>query len=280
MDYLKRYLPKMKSPSVSVSSSTLCWYYTKFGKNAMKCKPPCSMSGKRFTQPVMATTGSGDDSHLFFNDCISGQCYLVDSGAEVSVLPATTSDHREKKNGSPLQTANGTHISTYGIKTFSLELEMDHKFTWTFIVADVSKPILGTDFLRHSDLLIDLARICLINRQTFSSTLLDTSHNQALTLCYLAEPSIYHSFLQTFPSLTKPCFNRSNIQHSVAHHIVTNGPPVCARFWHLSPEKPQVAKKGLDKMLALGIIGSSKSNWSSPLHIVPKTNSSVDISNA
>ena len=95
VDYLKRHLPRMvKSSSASVSSSTLCWYHTKFGKNATKCKPPCSMSGKHFTRPVMATTALGDDNCLLFlNDCTSGQCYLVNSGAEVSVLPATTSDH-------------------------------------------------------------------------------------------------------------------------------------------------------------------------------------------
>ena len=87
----------MKSPSASVSSSTLCWYHTKFGKNAIKCKTPCSMSGKCFTWPVMATTGSGNENHLLFlNDCPSGQCYLFDSGAEVSVLPAT-SDCWEKR---------------------------------------------------------------------------------------------------------------------------------------------------------------------------------------
>ena len=175
----------------------------------------------------MATTGSGDDSHLLFlNDCISGQHYLVDSGMEISVLPATTSDCQEKKKGSPLQAANGTHIPTYGTKTLSLHLGMDHKFTWTFIVADISKPILGADFLHHSDLLIDLARKCLIKGQTFSSTSLHTSGDQVLAHCYLAEPLIYYSFLESFPSLTKPCFNCSNIQHNVAHHIVINRPPV------------------------------------------------------
>ena len=155
----------MKSPSASVSSSTLCGYHTKFGKIATKCQPPCSMSGKCFTQLVMATTGLGNDSCLLFlNDCTSGQHYLVDSGAEVSVLPATTSDCREKKKGSHLQAANGTYIPTYGTRTLSLDLGMDHKFTWTFIVSDVSKPFLVADFLHHSELLIDFACKCLINR--------------------------------------------------------------------------------------------------------------------
>ena len=69
--------------------------------------------------------------------------HLVNSGAEVSVLLATASDCREKKKSSPLQVADGTHIPTYGAKTLSLKLGMDHKFTWTFIIADVSKLILS-----------------------------------------------------------------------------------------------------------------------------------------
>ena len=63
VDYLKRHLPKMmKTPSASVSSSTLCWYHANFGKNAMECKPLCSILGKHFTRPVMAITGSRHDN--------------------------------------------------------------------------------------------------------------------------------------------------------------------------------------------------------------------------
>ena len=132
-------------------------------------------------------------------------------------------------------------------------------YIWTFIVTDVSKPILGADFLSHSDQLIDLAHNHLINGQTFSSTSLHTSRDQALALYYPAKPSIYRSLLQPFPSLTKPCFNRNNIRHYVVHHIVTNGAPVFAQFQHFSPEK-QVAKKEFDEMLALGIIRPSMSD--------------------
>ena len=40
VDYLKRHLPKMKSPSASVSSSTLCWQHTKFGKMPQSANHP------------------------------------------------------------------------------------------------------------------------------------------------------------------------------------------------------------------------------------------------
>ena len=138
----------------------------------------------------------GDDSCLLFlNDCTSGQCHRVDSGVEITMLPATVSDRREEKKGSPLQFANGTHIPTYRTKTLSLDIGMDHKFTRTFIVADVSISILGADFLQYSDLLIDLAREHLSDGETFSSTSLHKYRDQALALCYLVKPSIYCSLL-------------------------------------------------------------------------------------
>ena len=115
--------------------------------------------------------------------------------------------------------------------------------TWPAIIADVSKPILGADFLRQTDLLVDLTRERLIDAQTFYSTAAKSSRKQAVGLSYVAPPSPYRSLLESFPSLTTPCFKRSEVQHDVKHHIVTEGPPVYVRFRRLSPEKLQIAKK-------------------------------------
>ena len=77
----------------------------------------------------MATTGLGGNCHLlFFNDCTLGQCYLVYSGAEDSVLPATMSDRQERKKGSHLQLANGTHIPSTEPRPFTLTLECTTNF--------------------------------------------------------------------------------------------------------------------------------------------------------
>ena len=100
----------------------------------------------------------------------------------------------------------------------SLDLEMHCRFPWPLTIADVSKPIIGADFLRQSDLLVDLARECLLNGQTFYSTLLKTSRVLPLGLCCVAKPCIYYSPLQSFPSLMQPYFSRSDIQHNVTHH--------------------------------------------------------------
>ena len=50
--------------------------------------------------------------------------------------------------------ANGSTISTYGIRTFELGLGLRRAFTWKFVIADVAKPIIGADFLNHFGLLV------------------------------------------------------------------------------------------------------------------------------
>ena len=55
-------------------------------------------------------------------------------------------------------------------RSLFLDLGLTRKYKWPAIIADVSKPILGADFLRQSDLLVDLTRERLINAQTFHST--------------------------------------------------------------------------------------------------------------
>ena len=60
------------------------------------------------------------------------------------------------------------------------------------------------------------------------------------------------------------------MKHSVTHHITTRGPPVAARPRRLADERFTIAKREFDHMLDLGIIQQSSSNWSSPLHMVPK----------
>ena len=113
--------------------------------------------GKRFPRLLMATSGSGNNSHLLFvTDRTSGQRYLVDSGAEVSVLPATHIDRQTLKKGLPLRDASGSAISTFGKCTLSLHFGLRKNFNWTFILADVSQPIIGADFFREHGLLIDL----------------------------------------------------------------------------------------------------------------------------
>lgn len=55
------------------------------------------------------------------------------------------------------------------------------------------------------------------------------------------------------------------------HHIATTpGPPVSCRPRRLAPEKYRIARAEFYQMAKDGIVSPSRSNWSSPLLLVPK----------
>ena len=89
---------------------------------------------------------------LFVRDKASGIRFLIDAGADICVFPRKLVPGRLKKSDYVLSAANGTPIATYGTRTMTLNLGLRRDFSWRFLVADVSKPILGADFLAHHNL--------------------------------------------------------------------------------------------------------------------------------
>ena len=98
----------------------------------------------------------GHNHGLFLlQDKVSKRQFLVDTGVEVSVLPATGFEQRTRPRGVSLLAANNTSIRTYGTHTLILHFG-SNTYRWNFIVADVSRPLVGADFLRSYSLLVDL----------------------------------------------------------------------------------------------------------------------------
>ena len=216
--------------------------------------------------------------------------FLVDSGADVSVFPASPADRDAASTGA-LNAANGTKISTFGDRLLSLHFS-GFRVEHSFRLAEVSKPILGSDFFIKHNLLIDLS-----GRSVFR-------HNPSVfirarralvsgALCGLRLPGQLHApprlspstspsstldwtpLLQEFPDVldAEASFDSSvPPQHGVLHVVPTTGPPVFARPRRLFGEKLEVARAEFQKMMDLGIIRPSNSPWSSPLHVVPKAN--------
>jgi hypothetical protein len=79
---------------------------------------------------------------VYLQDTKTSQKFLVDTGAAVSVLPHTS---RQPSSGQPLAGADKKPISSWGTVKKSLTFGLK-TFLCTFILAAVSKPILGVDF--------------------------------------------------------------------------------------------------------------------------------------
>nr|VZI50019.1 unnamed protein product [Spirometra erinaceieuropaei] len=241
----------------SQSPSSVCWYHQQFGGAARRCLQPCSFkasltaSGRRSHPTVEATaTESVANLHtrrLFLWDRIAGAKFLVDSGAEVSVVPPTPAE-RKTRSSFCLTAANNSSIFTFGQRSITLDLGLRRIFRWVFIIADVSVALIGADFLAHFNLLVDLK-------------------NRRLVHCI----TDLHARCQSdFPRLTNPSFREVDIKHTVTHHISTTGPPKSCRPRRLAPDRLKIAKAEFEHMLELGIIRQSDSCWAPPLHLVPK----------
>ena len=227
-------------------------------------------SGKRTSRsPVVNLVTSGSNL-LYASDAHSGRRFLIDTGAEISVFPPGLTQLRGPATGPSLVTANGSTICTFGQKriTFTLGKRL---FTWTFTIADVPRPLIGADFLRHHALLVDLANHRLIDMCNMFSTPLCSAADQPAFLQLGAVTSDkFASLLAEFPEITQPNFSLARPTHDTLHHIPTKGPPVHARARWLPPDKLALAKAEFNALEALGIIRRSSSSWSSPLHMVPK----------
>lgn len=202
-----------------------------------------------------------------------GHCYLVDSGAQISVLPPTRSTNMAQ-TGLTLTAANGTNIPTYGSLTRSFTLGQ-RNFVWTFTVAAVDKPILGADFLRAHGLLVDVRGCQLLDPDTFITFPgIPTSCRPTRLLHVAPVLCQYRLLLEQYPLLFDPSLQAHVPTHGVKHAIETSGRPVHARPRRLAPDLFTMSKHEFDVMMGLGICRRSNSHWSSPLHMVPKPDGS------
>ncbi|KAF8789509.1 Retrovirus-related Pol polyprotein like [Argiope bruennichi] len=63
--------------------------------------------------------------------------------------------------------------------------------------------------------------------------------------------------------------------HDTVHHIITKGLPITAKPRRLHPKLHVAVKAEFEFLLEQGIIRPSKRPWSSPLHVFPKSDSTV-----
>ena len=141
------------------------------------------------------------------------------------------------------------------------------------VKADVKRPLLGADFLRQRNLLVDICGKRLIEADTYSSILCAASHASVHQLATLSPVSNqYCKVLLGYQEIMQPAFSSDTVLHGVQHYISTSGILVHAKTRRLSPDKFAIAKTEFLEMEKMGIISTFNSPWASPLHIVPKPN--------
>lgn len=201
--------------------------------------------------------------------------FLIDTGADISVLPRAFAPQARSSNTLLLFAANGSKITTYGTKRLTLDFKLRRPFTWSFVIADVKQPIIGIDFLKHFNLLVDAKNGRLIDCLTKLDIqgVLHNNPSDTPNISILVGDSEFQKLLSQFPELTNPSQPTKICEsHTTFHHIETTGPPVFSKPRRLSADMQKIAKQEFEFLVSQGIIRPSKSPWSSPLHLVRKSN--------
>ena len=211
---------------------------------------------------------------LYMRDSRSATKFLIDSGAEVSVIPATA-NQRTLPPILHLHAANGTMIAVYSRRTMQVDFSLRRALEWTFYVGDVTQAIVGADFLSHYNLLVDIAGRRLVDPLTSLFAHAQPAPGDSTRLSVVRESHQYAALLKSFPTLTQPYSANLPVKHHVTHHIETSGPPVHAKARRLAPDRYRQVKTEFESLMRQGIVRPSSSNWSTALHVVPKKNGDI-----
>jgi hypothetical protein len=115
------------------------------------------LAGKLGRRGVVAAVHPG---RLFFtSDSVSHRRYLVDTGSVFSIMPWKSSN---TPSGPNLSGADGRRIPCWGERPFTVTIGSIPRQR-RFLLAAVSFPILGVDFLRHHSLAVDVANLRLFS---------------------------------------------------------------------------------------------------------------------
>ena len=148
-------------------------------------------------------------------------------------------------------------------------------YSWNFQLAPVSVLLLGADFLKHFNLLVDIKGRRVVHADFPESVIFRASPGPQpafKSIAFLSAPEHVKKLLADFPDIlsssnltaSKPC-------HRVRHHLLTNpGPLVFTKPWRLDLEKLAAAKEEFSTKEKAGIIRRSTSPWSCPLLMLKK----------
>jgi len=200
---------------------------------------------------------------IYLQDVLSNRNFLVDTGASRSVFPHHSS---AAPTGPRLLMADGRPTKAWGSRTLPLQFG-NRRFQFSFLLADVDRPILGADFLAEFDLLVDASNRQVLERASMkplSSPVMSTADPAVASVFKLA-PDVA-SLLKEFPAAWEPRQPGQLPAHKVEHVIETEGQPLFARARRLDQAKLESAKAEFRKMEEAGIIRCSDSPWASPLY--------------
>ena len=154
-------------------------------------------------------------SHLFITDKTSKCRFLVVTGSDLCCFAKIYLKSYLKHTSFELGAANNSIIKN-GYHQINLDFGLKKTFPWKFVIADVSLPIIGSDFLSYFNLLPDCRQKWLPSGDSASiipgraASHVSQHSIKALTL----NNSPFNSILAEFPNLLRPPASKREVRHS------------------------------------------------------------------
>jgi hypothetical protein len=253
------------------------------------------LAGKLGRRGVVAAVRPGRP--FFVTDSQSQRHFLVGTDSAFSIMPwqlvATPP-------GPSLSGADGHRIPCWGEWSFTVTIGGIPR-QWVFLLAAISFPILGVDFLRHHSLLVDMANLRLsLSPAPVNAVIAGRSYAYDVRLspasppgappgspspppassAAVSPPLAAVDWLAALQRLFSKVFFQDAAASSLVpahgvHYIIKMvGQPASAKFRRLDLARLAAAKREFQAMVNEGIIRRSSSQWSSPLHMVAKKDGS------
>ena len=226
--------------------------------------------------------GLTDDERPFVTDK-AGNCWLVDSGSQITLVPRTGGEAEDSTL--KLTTVSGAKLAAYGSKAMDIQFGRK-RYRVEVVVADVSRPILGTDFLKQYRMSVSYYDHALVDRVNGSNVPFTLKDAQGLQWKAVAKVEVtkdeltgnprFVAVARQYPGMLTHDFKAEEVKHGVVHYIDTGKePPYRTKPRPLAGPKAVEVKKAWMDLLSKGIIERCNSNWSSGLHLVWKTDGSI-----
>ena len=155
-------------------------------------------------------------------DKLSKKLFLIETGACANFFPVSNENSSDEIK---LQfvNASGNLVKYFGSTCLETVIGFG-KMTDVFHLCAIEQPILGFDFLKNNNIILDAAT-CSLSCANFPNQInvMQASINSFDSLP--VHESKYTDLLKNYPDLTAPPDYRKTVKHNIVHHLPTKGRP-------------------------------------------------------